>query len=784
MSSDGKGHIEPVADEPTKGPPITADLPTAWGFLEAGVDRIMLNFTAGMTNHYYVLCYTTCYNYCTNTKGIGASGLAGRGAGAARGSANVMGSDLYNKLTDYFKRHIARLRKQCETLSDVALIQYYYKEWESYTRGANYVSRLFTYLNRYWVKREKDEGRKGVYPVYILALVQWREHMFENLYGKNNKLVNAVLQQIENHRNGEEVDTTLLKGVVESFVTLGMNDENGTQRATLDLYRDKFQTHFLAATEAYYKKESEAFLAENSISDFLKKVEARLEEEARRVDLYLHNSTTKGLMNKCDKALIVDHMALLQEEFQKMLDADRNEDLARTWTLLARIPDGLNPLRETFEEHVKKSGLAAVEGVAAALNSAAPEAGAKADTVDPTAYIQALLSVHKKNADVVEKAFKGEKGFGEALDRACKQYCNHNAVATTTSRSPELLGQYVNLVLSKSNKEASDDANLEESLNEAMTIFKYIDDKDVFQKFYSRNLATRLVKQRSASDEAEASMISKLKEVCGVDYTIRLQKMVQDVTISKETTAEFKERMRQGGDIASDIDFSIIVGSTVNWPITAQQTEFAIPKQLSSIYERFKGFYTTNHSGRKLSWMWHLSNNEIKMTFTKPNYILMASSYQTAILLQFNDTHSLSYAELSEATQLADAQLKPVLNLLVKAKLLLVDGDQYDLNMNFKSKKIRININQAIRAEQKQESNDVMKAVDEDRKFVYQATIVRIMKMRKTLAHQALIQETVSMISPQFVPKIPHIKQAIDHLIDKEYLERAEGSRDTYNYLA
>jgi hypothetical protein len=30
-------------------------------------------------------------------------------------------------------------------------------------------------------------------------------------------------------------------------------------------------------------------------------------------------------MNKCDKALIVDHMALLQEEFQKMLDADRNE---------------------------------------------------------------------------------------------------------------------------------------------------------------------------------------------------------------------------------------------------------------------------------------------------------------------------------------------------------------------------------------------------------------------------------------------------------------------------
>ena len=49
-----------------------------------------------------------------------------------------------------------------------------------------------------------------------------------------------------------------------------------------------------------------------------------------------------------------------------------------------------------------------------------------------------------------------------------------------------------------------------------MTIFKYIEDKDVFQKFYSKWLAKRLVHQTSASDDAEASMISKLK-VCRLD---------------------------------------------------------------------------------------------------------------------------------------------------------------------------------------------------------------------------------------------------------------------------
>ena len=44
---------------------------------------------------------------------------------------------------------------------------------------------------------------------------------------------------------------------------------------------------------------------------------------------------------------------------------------------------------------------------------------------------------------------------------------------------------------------------------------------------------------------------------------------------------------------------------------------------------------------------------------------------------------------------------------------------------DFKSKKIRINLNLPIKAEAKAEANDVLKTVDEDRKYVIQATIVR-----------------------------------------------------------
>jgi cullin 1 len=44
-----------------------------------------------------------------------------------------------------------------------------------------------------------------------------------------------------------------------------------------------------------------------------------------------------------------------------------------------------------------------------------------------------------------------------------------------------------------------------------MVLFRYLDDKDVFQKHYARLLARRLILDQSVSDGSEESMISKLK---------------------------------------------------------------------------------------------------------------------------------------------------------------------------------------------------------------------------------------------------------------------------------
>jgi len=78
----------------------------------------------------------------------------------------------------------------------------------------------------------------------------------------------------------------------------------------------------------------------------------------------------------------------------------------------------------------------------------------------------------------------------------------------------------------------------------------------------------------------------------------------------------------------------------------------------------------------------------------------------------------------------------------------------------------------------------VLKPVDRDRQYAIQAAIVRIMKARATLKNQALIQEVMSQLSQRFTPTVQEIKKAIEAVLQKEYIERAKGQRDTFNYLA
>lgn len=63
----------------------------------------------------------------------------------------------------------------------------------------------------------------------------------------------------------------------------------------------------------------------------------------------------------------------------------------------------------------------------------------------------------------------------------------------------------------------------------------------MFEAFYKKDLAKRLLVGKSASVDAEKSMLSKLKQECGGAFTSKLEGMFKDMFHSKELMAQYRQ---------------------------------------------------------------------------------------------------------------------------------------------------------------------------------------------------------------------------------------------------
>jgi len=324
-------------------------------------------------------------------------------------------------------------------------------------------------------------------------------------------------------------------------------------------------------------------------------------------------------------------------------------------------------------------------------------------------------------------------------------------------------------------------------------LFRYLQEKDVFEKYYKQHLAKRLLGGRSVSDDAERSMIGKLKHECGYQFTSKLEGMFNDMKISAEGQDEFRKSLG-GSSKVGGIELSVHVLTTGFWP-TQLGAKCSLPPEITRCCDVFKEHYLRQHSGRKLQWQPNMGNADLKATFSSRKHEVNVSTYQMCILLLFNTTDTMSYEDIEKATSIPVADLKRALQSLACAKFKVLtkepkgrdveESDSFSFNADFTCKQVRFKVaTVSAQKENEAEKQETRQKVDEDRKPQIEAAIVRIMKSRKEMEHNALISEVTAQLTARFIPHPNIIKKRIESLIEREFLERDGTNWRKYKYLA
>ncbi|XP_036621814.1 cullin-4B-like [Trichosurus vulpecula] len=660
-------------------------------------------------------------------------------------------ANLYKQLRQICEEHIRSQIHQFQedSLDGVLFLRKIDECWHTHCRQMSMIRSIFLFLDRTYVLQN------SMLPsIWDMGLELFRTHIISDQKVRN-KTIEGILILIERERNGEAIDRSLLRSLLSML-------------SDLQIYQDSFEQKFLEETNRLYAAEGQRLMQEREVSQYFHHVNRRLGEEEDRLITYLDLSTQKPLIAIVEKQLLGEHLiAILQKGLSTLLDENQTQDLTLLYQLFSRVCNGIPVLLQHWIEYIKAFGSTIV------IN---PEK-------DKT-MVQELLDFKDKVDHIIDISFMKNERFVNATKEAFETFINKRP-----NKPAELIAKFVDSKLRAGNREATDE-ELEKMLDKIMIIFRFIYGKDVFEAFYKKDLVKRLLFGKSASADAEKSMLSKLKHECGAMFTSKLEGMFKDIELSKDIMVQFKQYVQnQNFPVSTELTVNILTMG--HWP-TYLPMEVHLPAELVRLQEIFKTFYLGKHSGRKLQWQSTLGHCVLKAEFKEGKKELQVSLFQTLVLLMFNDGEEFSVEDVKQATGIEQAELRRTLQSLAcgKARVLMKnpkgkdveDGHKFTCNDDFRHKLFRIKINQIQMKETVEEQASTTERVFQDRQHHIDAAIVRIMKIRKALDHNLLLSEAYNQL--RFPVKPADLKKRIESLIDRDYMERDKENPNQYNYIA
>uniref|UniRef100_A0A914PJ23 Cullin family profile domain-containing protein n=1 Tax=Panagrolaimus davidi TaxID=227884 RepID=A0A914PJ23_9BILA len=481
------------------------------------------------------------------------------------------GEKLYFDLEEFFKRHlIEKVRPSIINASD-SLTKLIEARKEFYD-SLRLVRDTLCYFERIFInKRRRD----------LLHIISLGQHLFntEIILNSNvcDRMKMVMSEMIESSRKSENWEE--LKASSNILLELG----EGNQK----IYEECFEKLFLEKSAEFYKSESQKYLKNGC--EFVTKINEILNMEEK----FFHFLDSKTL-SKLNIVLIYE---LITSNIQSILNMEHGgivymlennctEELNILHSLIERIPNGLNFDVSSIIKYIRVRYSKFFDKLNEILVSN--------NFID---YVESLLDL-KNETDIFMKKFFNNKN---QLSVKVQEIICH-----LLKPDPQIFSLYIDHFLKKNSLEN----DIFELIGKATDVFKLLAEKDVFEKFYKKHLAKRLLFGKTSSYENEKHFISKLKDECGISFTQKAEAMLKDIEISNDLMTSYKNK---NGD-KNDIDLNVQVLTKSYWPISDIHS-CILPISAETAFNKFKDFYFSKHSGRTLTINPNFGFADLKATF-------------------------------------------------------------------------------------------------------------------------------------------------------------------------
>jgi cullin 3 len=618
--------------------------------------------------------------------------------------------------------------------------------------------------------------------IYHAAMVLFREEILSSQTSVDDArlllglLNHVILDQIQMERDGDVIDKHLIKSCVWMLEGLHEDDNEGEEQR---LYNASFEKAYLDTSRDFYRSESELLLRDSNAGAYCKHARRRIYEEDERCKQTLLESTGPKIQKVVEDELIknrIHELVEMESGVRFMIDNDRLEELNLIYDLNKRVDEKKAETVRAIQKRIVDMGTEINNDAVAASQAPAPvpaadsadkgkgaaqEKSLNQQTLAAIKWVEDVLSLKDKFDKIWRDAFAADPLLQQAITQSFGEFIN----TPTFPRSSEYISLFIDENMKKGIK-GKTEMEIDTVLDKAIILLRYVVDKDLFERYYKKHLCRRLLMNKSISNEVEKQMISKMKIELGNNFTLKLEAMFKDMTISEELTAGFKKHVEGLGDKEPKrIELAINVLTSMTWPLetmggTVAEEEESRPRcnfplAVEKIKRGFEKYYSQKHSGRQLTWLANMGSADIKAVFPKVpqkdgsfkerRHDLNVSTYGMVILLLFNElpaTKHLTFEEIQAQTNIPNGDLIRNLQSLAvapKTRILIKEPmskdvkptDRFSFNEGFFGKFVKIKVgvvSSGNKVESDRERRETEKKNDDSRQFCIEAAVVRIMK--------------------------------------------------------